>query len=791
MKKLALLFALAAAICSLQAGVHKKLPAKPFAMRNLAITFTEPEFSGAAGELSAYLGKIYRTQVPFAANSKGNIVFEKAKTGDAQGYIIVSTPEKIIIRAEDPMGAKYAAADLLYALGYRRFTPDEAWEIIPANPPKTLTIGKHESPDYLVRRIWPGWGYWPEYGKAGGVQHQWQFANRSGGLILNTGHSYEAFFRRYKKELAAHPEYVALYQGQRKSNKLCISNPGVRKLFTEFLLNQLRNNPNMYSVSADPSDCGGWCECENCKKIGNIADRAILLANEGAAAVSKEFPGKKVALYAYNEHSVPCTIKVHPDVIVNVTTGFIRGGNTPEQQVEAWGKRAAAIGIREYYYIGPAPGAGALANLKYLDTTIPKFYKMGARYMIAESNDAWGPGFVSMNFAIRKLWNINTQIDDVKTDILNHAFPNSKKAMAIFLDLLDGSKQRPLSKDLIARMYEALNTAWQQSAGQEKERIRQLIIYTHFCEKLLACNIKPSNANHQARLEAAFAGKPHHLLHTFGMHRSFIRKGRGIPKAVGSKFDWKKSYTIDAETVLKNGLKNNKKLPFATADFGTELTLQNIPTAVKGNGKLDPVRGQRDFYIYTDGKPFTIKVTGGLIPHYRNRGNVRIELVQLGGVSETGEFETLIQKDASVPPDGKTRSVTLKPKYAGLHRISYSDGNDRTSIVFPEDMAVALPIKNENDREVSGFFAVYVPANTKTIGFFAKTRRGAVYASNNRKMLFDLRKRNGYFSFDIKPSPKAQIFFIRYMGGTLRFLTIPNLLNVNYSKLIVPAKAVK
>ena len=87
--------------------------------------------------------------------------------------------------------------------------------------------------------------------------------------------------------------------------------------------------------------------------------------------------------------------------------------------------------------------------------------------------------------------------------------------------------------------------------------------------------------------------------------------------------------------------------------------------------------------------------------------------------------------------------------------------------------------------------AVYVPANTKTIGFFAKTRRGAVYASNNRKMLFDLRKRNGYFSFDIKPSPKAQIFFIRYMGGTLRFLTIPNLLNVNYSKLIVPAKAVK
>ena len=63
--------------------------------------------------------------------------------------------------------------------------------------------------------------------------------------------------------------------------------------------------------------------------------------------------------------------------------------------------------------------------------------------------------------------------------------------------------------------------------------------------------------------------------------------------------------------------------------------------------------------------------------------------------------------------------------------------------------------------------------------------------SNNRKMLFDLRKRNGYFSFDIKPSPKAQIFFIRYMGGTLRFLTIPNLLNVNYSKLIVPAKAVK
>ena len=41
------------------------------------------------------------------------------------------------------------------------------------------------------------------------------------------------------------------------------------------------------------------------------------------------------------------------------------------------------------------------------------------------SNDAWGPGFVSMNFAIRKLWDINTKIADVKADILNHAFPNS------------------------------------------------------------------------------------------------------------------------------------------------------------------------------------------------------------------------------------------------------------------------------------------------------------------------------------------------------------------------------
>ena len=78
---------------------------------------------------------------------------------------------------------------------------------------------------------------------------------------------------------------LGLVNGERRSSKVCTSNPDLRKLVATDALAQFEKDPARDSVSVDPSDGGGWCECPECKHLGSVSDRALTLANEVAAAV--------------------------------------------------------------------------------------------------------------------------------------------------------------------------------------------------------------------------------------------------------------------------------------------------------------------------------------------------------------------------------------------------------------------------------------------------------------------------------------------------------------------------
>ena len=60
-------------------------------------------------------------------------------------------------------------------------------------------------------------------------------------------------------------------------------------------------------------------------------------------AVNRKHPGKLVGMYAYASHSPPPAIRVHPQVIVSVATGFIRGGFTVEELIEGWSRQGATL----------------------------------------------------------------------------------------------------------------------------------------------------------------------------------------------------------------------------------------------------------------------------------------------------------------------------------------------------------------------------------------------------------------------------------------------------------------
>ena len=56
------------------------------------------------------------------------------------------------------------------------------------------------------------------------------------------------------------------------------------------VLDWFAEHPDERCVSVDPSDGGGWCECDACKRLGSISDRAFGLANEIAKVVAPILP---------------------------------------------------------------------------------------------------------------------------------------------------------------------------------------------------------------------------------------------------------------------------------------------------------------------------------------------------------------------------------------------------------------------------------------------------------------------------------------------------------------------
>ena len=745
------------------------------------LTAAADVFPGAEARFAEALARIYPDGAP--TGNLASVSFERTDWPDDQRYEIASGPSGIVVRAAGGRGASYAAARILRETGYRRLAPHPSWEILPAAPPQSLSLNVAETPSYRSRRIWYP-RMWPE-ARTNGHNAAWQFYRRLGGDEIHCGHAYELFVHRNKAFFAEHPECLALVGGKRKGNKLCISNPLLREKFAEFVVGKLKGNPSAMSASVEPSDCDGWCECAECGKIGTPTDRAITLANHVAEAVRRECPGKKVALYAYNQHSPPPNVAVDRDVVVMVATEFLRGGWSAKRLVEEWGRRTT-VGIREYYYVNRGePGAGFAANVPYLTASVPKFHSLGARYLTAETSDSWGAGLMGLNVAAELMWNVKADVEAVKADVVCSAFPSAQKEMRAFFDMVDGETRMPLSEDLLARMYTALSTAWERAASDaERGRVAQMIGYARYCEALLAYTRKPTKASANELFEVAAALKPYYLVYTM----SFFRDGRpfgSVGKQVANAFDWKTPRPLQPEKWLAEGLANNRRLPFDPVDFGLDLVPSELPADAKGAMLLRALRYSNAFLLWSDGKPFDIEVTGGLIRHYRDRGNVKLRLVQIGGESETGELETEVWRDESVPPDGKKRTVSVTPRHAGLHRLTVSDGGDSTLYGFPQNLAVAVAVGVDPVPQLDGHFWFFVPKGTKTLGFFAHASRGHICGPDGLKA-FDLSARNGHFSIDVPSGADGRFWSVRNLGGQFRPLTVPAVLNVNPRECLVP-----
>lgn len=730
-------------------------------------------------------------------------------------YLLCSATNQLYVLGSTPTAVENAVWDLLHRLGYRLFFLTDTWEVVPDQPELSIAICVTEKPDYVTRQA-PRGAPWSDRE----LWTRWKTRNRlNSSYSLSTGHAYGNIVRRHQDAFSAHPEYFALVDGERRTGpnaKFCISNPGLRQLVVDHAVATIKADPRLNSISMDPSDGGGWCECDKCAAMGSVSDRALTLANDAATAINKLGLGPKhVGMYGYNQHSPPPNIKAHPNVVISVATAFIRGGYSVEELVEGWQRQDAVIGIRDYHDVfawsHDLPRKARGGKIEYLTHTIPWFYEHGARFMNSENMDSWGANGLGYWLTPQILWDVDNaqQVDDLIEDFLTGAFGEAAAPMREFFQLLNQDSLSVRSQeDVVARMYRFLDQAQQLTSDRQiHARIADLILYTRYLELYQTYRVSKGSAR-QAAFEQvwrhAYRIQDRMMLSTVALcQRDRFRDSTvNVPDEADWKIPeeenpWKSSEpfsTDEIQDILTEGIKANQPtvLDFVAQNYSDDLVPANqLNLAPVPKGRYDNRnRGTQRVHTWLPKPKSTIdlQVTGGLIKHYRDRGNVQFQLY-----AQAEATLDAVDTDNSVPPDGIERTVRLSSPYSGLHSIEWNDGSDQTQVVWPADIPWTVRSSIEEPMRLGGRWDLYfyVPRGTKIVGGYTDSTRGELHDSQGN-LLFDFSQMDspGYFSVAVPSGQDRALWKFVNSRGSRMLMTVPPYLAPSAESLLLPREVV-
>lgn len=791
----------------------------------------------AAGELADSLGKI--TGAPFAvAEGDGRSGLAVGVPADFAGlpsppefgtgpleredYLLRTHADGVWLLGASEQAVEHAVWDFLHEVGYRLFFLTETWEVIPDRPDLRVAVDRFEKPDYITRQA-PRGAPWSD----SELWARWRIRNRvTSGFTLRTGHAYDGIIRANAEAFRAHPEYYALVDGERRlagrvdgrgNIKFCISNPGLRQLVVDHAVRVMRKNPDQDSISMDPSDGAHWCECAACTELGTVSDRVVVLANAVAEAINALDLGPKyVGIYAYNQHSPPPNVRVHPHVVVSIATSFIRGGYTVEELIEGWSAEGATLGVREYHDVfawsHDMPRRARGGNLDYLARTVPYFHQNGARFMNSENSDSWGANGLGYWLSPILLWDVSAakRIDDYVEDFLDKAFESAKEPMREFYRLLNQDHSIRTPEDVVGRMYRSLKAARELAQSPKVHaRLDDLVLYTRYVELYNTYRAATGDAR-QAAFEAlwrhTYRMRDRRLVSTVAIcHRDRFRdRSVSVPDAAAwdvpeEENPWKSSAPFtdrELEQMVAAGIAANPiaVLNFEPAAFGGELvpaTALNLPDVTPGRFSLKG-RGTRRYLTWLQApRTLELRVTGGLIAHYRDRGNVKIRLFS----SQEATLEPVAQ-DESVPPDGQEYRVTLRSPFGGLHTLEVSDGSDMTALDLPDDLPVTIRSSMDDPPGNSLFgrwtLYFYVPRGTKVVGGFTEDQTGLMRDGQGKLVLdFGKLEQAGYFRVPVPAGQDGRLWKIENALGHKLLMTVPPYLARSGKELLLPREVVE
>jgi|GEM_PF-2050564 len=363
-------------------------------------------------------------------------------------YVIRSVGGDIVMLGNDAnrfSGTAMAVSDFLQRLGCGWFAPDPLYHVIPKR--QTLVapeLDVNEKPDFLMREIWM-------------VRDPvLRIAWRTGGDAVNMGHSFHILVPETLK--AEHPDWFGPGQP-------CLTHPDVQQHIIRQLRAQLDAAPGQFlSLSIDPNDSDGFCQCERCRAVGNVSARMMVFANNIADALRETHPGRFqlgfLAFWVKHEPPDPI-IKGRPELsilIVNegdhtkpldepVPPEYARSGrgNLREQRaLDGWHETGQLEGVYEWWIPGCSnadwrsvpwySGEAALRNLRY-------WHERGLRYLSYETQYENGNGFPIRwplyYMAARGAWDTSLHADDIMREACDKLFGDAADSMFWFYRTLE------------------------------------------------------------------------------------------------------------------------------------------------------------------------------------------------------------------------------------------------------------------------------------------------------------------------------------------------------------------
>ena len=726
---------------------------------------------------------------------------------DAATHIVAwSNGKNVSLSGSTNQSLRNAMWELLHTIGYRKYAPYDAWEVIPKKPRLVIDVAVKRTPRFQSRRIFFGFGQWPDNTAA---YQDWLDKNQMlGGDPVSIGHVWQGIIKARQAEFDTHPEWLGRIDGS-PSNKFCVMAPGLSELVVDWVLETLRADPSRRYISMEPSDGGGWDGCESDAGM-SPSDRVVTLANAVAAGIEDEFPGRFITFYAYSQHSPPPTIVVRPEVIVFPATSFAKGEFS--DLVRGWaacpGPCTQNFGIRDYLNLyNSSRDLPGRAQIMLPFETLPKidrYAELGVNLYLAESTDAWGPAGPTYWMVARALSaeaGTKTDVPEQIEDFIINAFAGINE-MRNFYGLLLTREAQLMSSHTLGILYGYLNDSMSSTLATEsvRRRIRELVLYLRYIElwrQYWYSKGAERQENFETLIRYVYRIRGHELVHSLGLYRSPYDASVNFPE--GAEWNvpepdnpWKDSSPVtDAEidAILRAGVSNNPTLAITKRTFSWTLVPADVPTPSSGPPYYNYLRLAQRWYTWVDSPSERISFDAklGVI----SQAPLHVELLHLEADGSV-ELETSIEV---TPIEGGVSTFHLTTTKTGLHLLKMNDGRSGFRLDWPHP---GRPLIAEASLPSSEYFFpfahrhsafFYVPKSTTQISGWMLGHGQLRDSLGN--IQYEPPSRPEHFLVPVPEDQQGKVWRCQMCVGRIVLLNIPPYVAVHPGEFLLPESIVE